>query len=161
MDVRYTFADLPLTPFLELRANAISGDGNPADGTLGTFNAMFPKGKYFGEIGLIGPSNLVNLHPSLGIDLGSGWSLSGAAVFYWRESLGDGVYGAPGNLLRPSAGSLERYIGTQADVVLGWEPTRNLSLEVAYSVFKPGRFINDTGSAQTVHFLGFETLFRF
>jgi hypothetical protein len=106
---------------------------------------LFPKGKYFGEIGLIGPANLINLHPIAGIDLGSGWSLSAAAVFYLRESLGDGVYGAPGNLLRASTGSRERYIGTQADVVLGWEPTRTLSFEVAYSVFEPGPFIKETG----------------
>jgi hypothetical protein len=53
-DVRYTFAGLPLEPFVGLRANAISGDRNPSDHRLGTFNALFPKGKYFGEVGLIG-----------------------------------------------------------------------------------------------------------
>jgi hypothetical protein len=160
-DVRYTFADVPLKPYLEMRANVISGDANPNDRTLGTFNALFPRGKYFGEVGLIGPANLINVHPIVGIDLGSGWSLSAAAVFYWRESLGDGVYGAPGNLLRSAGGSRARYIGTQADVVLGWEATRNVSFEVAYSVLEPGQFIKDTGPSKTVHFLGAETLFRF
>ncbi len=160
-DVRYTFVDLPLTPYIEMRANLISGDSTPKDGTLGTFNALFPKGKYFGEIGLIGPANLINLHPIVGIDLGSGWSLSAAAVFYWRANLGDGIYGAPGNLLRPSAGSRERYIGTQADLVLAWEPTRTLSFEVAYSTFKPGPFIEETGPQRRVHFFGAETMFRF
>jgi Alginate export len=160
-NARYTFAELSLKPYLEMRANIISGDRNPNDGTLGTFNAMFPKGKYFGEIGLIGPANLINLHPIVGIDLGSGWSLSGAAVFYWRESLGDGVYGASGNLLRSADASRARYIGTQADVVLGWEATRNLSFGVAYSMFEPGQFIKDTGPSKTVHFVGAEMLFRF
>jgi len=151
-DVRYTFADMPLKPYVELRANVISGDASPNDRTLGTFNALFPRGKYFGEIGLIGPANLINVHPILGIDLGSGWTLSAAGVFYWRESLGDGIYGAPGNLLRSAEGSRSRYIGTQADVVLGWEATRNLSFEVSYSVFDPGPFIKDTGPSKTVHF---------
>jgi hypothetical protein len=160
-DVRYTFADVPLKPYLGMRANVISGDKNPNDGTLGTFNPLFPRGKYFGEIGLIGPANLINVHPSVGIDLGSGWTLSGAAVFYWRESLGDGVYGAPGNLLRPAGESKARYIGTQGDLVLGWEATRNLSFEVAYSAFEPGEFIKDTGPSRTVHFVGMEALFRF
>jgi hypothetical protein len=104
---------------------------------------------------------LINLHPIVGIDLGSGWSLSAASVFYWRESLGDGIYGAPGNLLRPSAGSRERYIGTQADLVLTWEPTRTLSFELAYSTFKPGPFIEETGPQRRVHFFGAETMFRF
>jgi Alginate export len=160
-DVRYTFADVPLKPYLELRANAISGDANPNDRTLGTFNALFPRGKYFGEIGQVGPANLINVHPVIGIDLGYGWSLSGALVFYWRESLGDGVYGTAGNLLRPSRDSRSRYIGTQADVVLGWEAARNLSFEMSYSIFEPGQFIKDTGPSKTVHFIGAETLFRF
>lgn len=160
-DVRYTFFDLWLKPFVGMRANVISGDRNPNDHTLGTFNALFPRGKYFGEIGLIGPANLINVHPNVGFDLGSGWSLGAAAVFYWRESLRDGVYGAPGNLLRSANGSRARYIGTQADVVLGWEATRNLSFELAYSVFEPGQFVKDTGPSKTVHFVGWETIAKF
>jgi hypothetical protein len=160
-DVRYTFADVPRKPYVEMRANIISGDANPNDRTLGTFNALFPRGKYFGELGLIGPANLINVHPIVGVGLGSGWTLSGAAICYWRESLGDGVYGAPGNLLRSAGSSRARYIGTQADVVLGWEGTRNLSFQFAYSVFEPGQFLKDTGPSKTAHFVGAETAFRF
>jgi hypothetical protein len=160
-NIRYSFAALPLKPFLELRANAISGDRNPNDGSLNTFNAMFPKGKYFGEIGLIGPANLLNLHPIAGIDLGRGWSLRGAAVFYWRESLEDGVYSNPGQLIRASDGSRARYIGTQGEVVLGWSPARGVDLELAYAAFEPGRFIAETGPAKTVHFVGAEMQLRY
>jgi hypothetical protein len=160
-DTRYTFADVPLKPYIELRANAISGDRDPNDTDLNSFNAMFPKGKYFGEIGLIGPRNLLNLHPVIGVDLGQGWSLRGAAVFFWRESLGDGVYDNPGNLLRASGDSRARYIGTQSEVVLGWTPVRGIEIEVAYSEFEPGRFIEETGPSKTVRFIGAEIQLRF
>lgn len=160
-DTSYTFQDLPLRPRLGLKANIISGDRDPDDPALQTFNPFFPKGKYFGEAGLIGPSNLINLHPSLTLDLGSGWTLGTAAILYWRQSLRDGVYGVAGNLLRPAGASRSRYIGTQADVVLGWEVSRNLSFEAAYSVFRPGGFIRDTGRADTVHFFGLEALWRY
>ena len=159
-ETRYTFASLPLRPFVELKANVISGDGGPG-GRLGTFNALFPKGKYFGEIGLIGPANLINLHPVAGISLRSGWSLSGAAVFYWRQSLDDGVYGSPGNLVRPAGGSRARYVGTQAEVTLGWEASENISLETSYSQFRPGRFLDETVPGETVHFVGGEIQFRY
>lgn len=160
-DTRYTFRDLPLLPFIELKANVISGDHDRRDGTLGTFNALFPRGKYFGEIGLLGPYNLINLHPVVGIELGSGWSLSAAGVFYWRESLADGIYGNPGNLLRPAGASRARYIGTQGEVVLGWEATRNISFEASYAVFEPGRFIAETGPSKLVQFVGAEVQMRF
>lgn len=160
-DASYTFQDAPLRPRLGLKANIISGDRDPGDPALQTFNVFFPKGKYFGEAGLIGPSNLLNLHPSLTLDLGAGWTLGAAAIFYWRQSLQDGVYGVAGNLLRPASGSRKRYIGTQADLVLGWEVSRHLSFEAAYSVFRPGSFIRETGPADTVHFFGLEALWRY
>ena len=160
-DVRYTFDDVRLRPRLGLKAAIITGDRDPDDPELQTFNVYFPWGKYFGEAGLIGPSNLIDLHPSLTLDLGSGWSVAAAVIFYWRESLEDGVYGVAGNVLRPAGESRERYIGTQGDVVLGWEVSRQLSFEVAYSVFRPGDFIRDTGRSDTVHFIGLEALWRY
>ena len=48
-DTGYTVKALPFTPRLGLKANIISGDDNPHDASLQTFNALFPKGKYFGE----------------------------------------------------------------------------------------------------------------
>jgi Alginate export len=160
-DTGYTFEDVTFSPRVGLKANIISGDRNPNNPDLQTFNAMFPRGKYFGEIGLIGPYNLINVHPNLALHLNDQWTLSGAAVFYWRESLGDGIYDTAGGLVRPSDNSRARYVGTQADVVLGWEPTRWFSAELAYSVFVPGRFIKDTGPSKTAHFLGFETVVKF
>ncbi|WP_445504080.1 alginate export family protein [Microvirga sp. G4-2] len=160
-DTGYTFEDVTFSPRVGLRANIISGDRNPNNPDLQTFNALFPKGKYFGEIGLVGPSNLINVHPNLTLHLNDQWTLSGAAVFYWRESLGDGIYDNGGGLVRPSDDSRARYIGTQADVVLGWEPTRWFSAELAYSVFVPGQFIKDTGPSKTAHFAGFETVLKF
>jgi hypothetical protein len=71
----------------------------------------------------------LNLHPIVGADLGGGWSIYGAAVFYWRESLGDGIYDNPGNLIRASDGSRARYVGTQGDVVLEWEMARFVTLQ--------------------------------
>jgi hypothetical protein len=46
-----------------LQADAISGD-NGQRGTLGTLNASFPRGAYFGpKFALIGPANLLSLQP--------------------------------------------------------------------------------------------------
>nr|WP_206079032.1 alginate export family protein [Mesorhizobium camelthorni] len=160
-DTGYTFTNLIFSPRVGLRANIISGDRNPYNPDLQTFNPLFPRGKYFGEIGLIGPSNLIDVHPNLMFHLNDQWTLSGAAVFYWRESLDDGIYDAGGGLVRPSGGSRSRYIGTQADVVLGWEPVRSFSAELSYSVFVPGQFIKDTGPSKTAHFVGFETVVKF
>jgi hypothetical protein len=157
----YTFEDLPLSPRLGLKANIISGDNNPDDADLQTFNPLFPKGKYFGELTLLGPENLINLHPTLDLQLGDGWSLGGAAMLYWRESTGDGIYDVGGNLIRGDGGSDAHFIGTQGEVVLSYEYNRNLNAMVSYSQFYPGAFIDDTGPSKTVHFIGAEMQFQF
>ena len=64
-DTGYTIAALPTQPRLGLRANVTSGDRDPLDSDLETFNPLFPRGSYFGEASLIGPQNHMDLHPAL------------------------------------------------------------------------------------------------
>ena len=157
----FSAVTMPLKPAFRLRANIASGDGDPDDGRLGTFNPMFPKGKYFGELSPIGPYNIINLHPSVDLDLGRGVSLGLASVFYWRESRNDGVYDVPGNLIRRGDASDARFIGTQGEGVLSWQASDILSFAVSLSAFFPGSFIRQSGPAETIRMIGFETMFRF
>jgi Alginate export len=90
-----------------------------------------------------------------------GWSLGGAAVWYWRESTGDGIYDVGGNVIRDDGGSDERFIGTQGEVVLNYEFNRNLNAMVSYSRFYPGAFIDDTGPSKIVDFVGTEINLQF
>ncbi|MBB5986698.1 alginate export family protein [Sphingobium lignivorans] len=148
-------------PRLRLRANIASGDRDPADGRLGTFNAMFPKGKYFGELSPIGPRNIMNIHPSIDADLGSNVTVEVSAIAYWRFSRADGVYDVPGQLVRPSGAASARHIGNQAEISLGWQATPILGFAASASIFQPGNFIRQTGSAQTIQMIGLEAMLRF
>ncbi|MBL8801020.1 MAG: alginate export family protein [Planctomycetes bacterium] len=146
---------------LGLRANVISGDDDPTDDVLGTFQAMFPRGKYFGEMGLIGPANLVNLHPSFELRLSERWSLFLAGVLYWRQSESDGAYGLAGELLEPGAGSDSRYIGTQLDLGFEFAATSCLSVAFGVSALLPGGFMEDRGRDDAVLFAGGELALTF
>jgi hypothetical protein len=150
-----------IDPFtLRLRADIISGDHDPSDRTLQTFNPLFPKGKYFGELTPLGPSNIMNLHPGIDIDLAHHLTLGLAAIGYWRESLGDGIYGIAGNVLRDGRGSNARHIGNQQELVLNWHPHPLFNILASYSLFEPGEFIRQTGPANTIHMIGFEATWR-
>jgi hypothetical protein len=156
-----SFPDAPLQPDLTLRFNVVSGDRDPADNHLGTFNALFPKGKYFGELSPVGPYNLVNLHPALGLQLLPTISAGLAAAAFWRYSRGDGVYDIPGNLIRAAGDSRARFIGAEVEATLAWQASAELELSASLSAFRPGVFMRETGSAQTIHMLGLESNFRF
>ncbi len=165
-DTGYTWEHAALSPRVALKANLISGDTDPDDDTLGTFNAMFPRGGYFGEIGVIGPANLINLHPSLDLNLRRDLMLTLDCLFFWRYSEDDGIYNAPGALIRPNrtpggGASSERYVGTQPSVILTYRPTDQLLFIGTYTLFLPGGYIDDTGPDETISFVRLEAQFRF
>lgn len=139
----------------------MSGDRDPEDRRMGTFNAMFTTGKYFGDIGQLGPANLYNLRPNFILELTPAWKFSGALTFFWRQSLNDGIYGPALNLLRTDGSSHARYVGTQFETALDWLVNRNLSFRFVYLFFKPGRFIEETGPAKTVQFVQGNVTFKY
>lgn len=155
--IRYAPKVTQLEPVFSLQFNTISGDRNRNDSKLGTFNAMFPKLKYFGETGVISPANLFDLHPAVSIGLAEGVRLKADVQFLWRYSVDDGVYGAGGRLLRSGAGSDARYVSTQYELGAEIESGENLTCNAFYAVITPGRFIQDTGASEVIHFVGLET----
>jgi len=151
-DIGYTAHALPLEPRLGLKADIISGNRDPDGRTLGTFNALFPRGAYFGEIALIGPANLIDVHPALDLRLTRDLILTGTWDIFWRESRRDGIYNSALALLRSGQKSRDRFIGHQAEVQLEWRIDRHLSLTVNYAHFFAGPFLKDTGPAHDVDY---------
>jgi alginate export protein len=64
-DTGHTWNDAPLQPRLGLRANVASGDDDPNDDVLETFNPLYPRGNYFNELATLGPRNFFDVHPFL------------------------------------------------------------------------------------------------
>lgn len=157
----YRWADASFQPALRLRANYVSGDRDPSDHKLGTFNALFPKGKYFGELSPIGPYNVANISPTLSLDLGGGVGLELTAAAYWRASRSDGLYDVPGQLIREGAASRARFVGAQAEAAVTWVVDERLALSTSLSVFAPGRFLRETGPSEAIGMIGAEALWAF
>jgi len=160
-EITRTFPKAQLAPHVVLRVSVVSGDKRSGDHRLGTFNAMFPKGKYFGELSPVGPTNIVSANPLLAFSLGRNVAASIAGMAYWRYSLGDGVYDVPGNLIRSPGKATARFIGKEAEGMVAWQATPELELSTSLSAFAPGNFIRQTGVAKTIVMLGVESNFRF
>ncbi|KQM13410.1 hypothetical protein ASE49_13180 [Novosphingobium sp. Leaf2] len=160
-EIGRAFPKAPLAPDAVLRINVVSGDTRPGDGRLGTFNALFPKGKYFGELSPVGPTNIINVNPRVAMALSPKVSASLAGMAYWRYARSDGVYDIPGNLIRAPGTATARFIGKEAEATLAWQTMPELELSTSFSVFAPGGFIRQTGPAKTITMLGFESNFRF
>lgn len=160
-EVGHRFRQAPWQPQVSLTTDVISGDADPNDRTLGTFNPLFPRGKYFGALSPIGPRNLIHVRPTVTVyphpDVAV--SLSGAA--YWRQSLADGIYAIPGNVVRSGDGSDARFIGKQVELTVAWQASPELNLSVSVGAFVPGAFIRETGPAETITMFSGMANYRF
>jgi hypothetical protein len=159
--VGYTFRHLRFSPRAGLKANIISGDKNPNDRDIETFNPLFPKAKYFGELTPLGPQNLINGHLDLSLSLTDKWKLLFSVVPYWRYSSEDAIYDIGGNIVRPGGGSTAPFIGVVWEPVLSYQFSRILEGLISYSQFFAGDFIKETGPDRTIRFVTLELLFKF
>jgi len=143
IDIGYTFEQLKFKPSLNLRNDYISGDQKAGDGNLQTFNPLYPKGGYFGFNPLIGPSNLIDLHPYLVMTMSEKLSLQADVVLNWRYAKGDGIYRPSGNFNTAGSVSDQRFIGTAYLLSADYRFNSMLSASVGGQYFKVGSFIKD------------------
>jgi Alginate export len=142
----YTFQGVPFSPRIGLNADVISGDRNLHDGTLGTFNPLFPKLPYFSEANLAAPANLIDVQPNLtvtpvkNVTLTIGWNP------LWKAAEADAFYGGPAiTPVAATAGGTGRYIGQQVSTTLTWTPTKHLTFGGTYVSYTPGKRIEQAG----------------
>ena len=159
-DTGYTFKSLPWSPRLGFKANLASGDGNPNDGRLATFNALFPKQPYFSEASIIAPANIIDVHPSLSAELGANVTATVDWNWFWKQRAADAVYAPPGRPLVRAGQSDSRMIGHQANVELEWEFNAHASLTLYYSHFFAGSAVTEAGG-HDVDFFGSWMAFSF
>ncbi|MBW8724325.1 MAG: alginate export family protein [Inquilinus limosus] len=139
----YTFGDTPWQPRLGLQVDAASGDARAGDGTLGTFNPLFPNGYYFSLGGYTGYSNLIHVKPSVTVKPVDGLSLTAAIGLLWRETTADAVYTQPNAPVVGTAGQGDAWTG-------------------AYGQFRADYAFNAnlTGAVEAVHYQVGDTLRR-
>ncbi len=133
----------PLT--LRLRAAIASGDRQPGDSVNNSFDPLYPKAQYFGELSPVGPRNMINLHPGIDLELGERLTVSATAIAYWRHRRGDGVYDLSGAPLHGPGGPARR-IGSQIEVGAEWRVRPRLSVSGTLAQFRPAHAIG--GSTQ-------------
>lgn len=124
----YTLSQ-PWKPRLGLRLDIGSGDKDPTDGTLGTFNPMFPKGAYFNETGLMSWGNLVALRSSLGVTPRKDVSLEASYVVHRRWTGADAIYLQPLVPLAAAGADRSKDVGDAVQLDGAWQVNRNLKLQ--------------------------------
>jgi hypothetical protein len=137
IDIGYEFAGIPLPLRIGFKADAASGDRDPDDHKLGTFNPLFPKLSYFSEANLATPANLLDLQPNLRLSLTDRWSVYASWNGLWKHEPADAFYAPP---LRPVDGttlSKSREIGWQGSLLIEWQVMEQLEFAATFVQFEP------------------------
>jgi Alginate export len=149
-----------MRPRLGVRADITSGDRDRDDRTLGTFNAMFPRGAYFGYIASAGPANHIDLNPQ--IDLHAGRIVITANwLAFWRHELADGIYTMTAQVLRSGERTHSRLVGHSPGIGVTWRVSPRVTVIGHASAFTAGPFIHETGNTADSTFMRASVSYRF
>jgi hypothetical protein len=159
-DTGYTFP-VATAPRFALKANITSGDRNPDTDSLQTFNALFPRGAYFGEPALIGPANLIDLHPTFEFSPVPSVRAYADWDWFWRQTTTDGIYSVAMAPQRPGTQSNERFVGSQVEVGCAWQLQRHVELTAVYAHFFAGPYLKDTGVDDDLDYVSVWATFKF
>jgi hypothetical protein len=141
-----------LSPRFGFRAAALSGDRNPSNHTLGTFNSIYEKGPYYSYAELFARRNLIALQPSADLKLARSVSLTINPAFFWRESTSDGLYSIGDTVIVSGLKTNARYIATQASAQVQWRMTRNLTWFTEFGHFFPGEFLKQATPGRNLNY---------
>lgn len=123
----YTFTGIGWSPRFGFQIDAASGDRHLADGTVGTFNPLFPNGYYVTLSGYTGYTNFIHVKPSLTLTPANSVKLVAAIGMLWRQTTNDAIYAQPDIPVPGTAGEPGRRSSTYGQLQLNWNATRSLA----------------------------------
>ncbi|QNA45921.1 alginate export family protein [Lacibacter sediminis] len=158
-NLQYHFRKLKLKPVAGLKTELISGDVLAGDNRINTFNPLFPRGAYFGLVALIGPVNLIDIHPSIEIELCKGLLFIADYDLFWRYSQADGIYGPNAELIYPAGSG--KYIGDQLGLSFDIVPSQHVSISPEFTFFRAGKYLKDVSPGKNIIFSAITLQFKY
>lgn len=154
-DGGYTFGETPWKPRIGAGIDWASGDKNPFDRKVETFDSLFQAGhKYFGYIDLIGRQNVLDIYANvMTTPITDKVKTETWYHCFWLDSDTDALYnvaGVPGR--RDRSGHSGTELGQELDITVTWTLDVHSSILIGYSHFWDGTFIRRTGPDQDVDF---------
>jgi len=158
--IGYRFTHLRGQPRLALSANVASGDDDPDDRHLGTFNPLYPNLTYFEEAAILAPQNFYNIEPEISWRVTSKLGVALDWNFFWRLEGNDAVYVRGLTPLPATAGTKGHFVAHVPSVSIDYQWNRHLKLDLSYSYLFARNVITDAGG-DDVRFLKLQLEWKF
>jgi hypothetical protein len=148
----------PLKPRIFVDYNYGTGDRDPNDGKVETFQNLFPTNhKWYGFIDAFSWQNIHNPQVTFQVSPTSTTVVRLDHHTFWLAQTDDAWYRANGvarvRPLNAAARAADRYVGQEVDLTATWKVNRNVSLQAGYSHFFSGAYVRQTGNRADADFL--------
>lgn len=154
VELGYTLAEIPMRPRMYARYDYATGDDNPEDDKVTTFNQLFALGHaYFGYIDVVGRQNIEDV--SFGALC---WPVEKKVQvkvdyhIFSRAEREDALYNAGGSVVRKGTDGESKDIGSEIDLTLTYKFSREFTAWAGYSHFFAGDFIAESGPDEDTDF---------
>ena len=152
----YTF-NIGWMPRFGLEYNYASGDRDPSDREVETFQNLFPTNhKFYGYMDAFSWQNMHEVAASLKTQPLKQVIVQVDYHAFWIASNDDVWYRANGitavRPLSPTARTASSYEGSEVDLTVIWNVRKELTMQAGYSHFFAGEYLGDTGAQDDADF---------
>ncbi len=152
----YTF-DVAWKPRLSVEYNYASGDNNPTDGDIETFQNLFPTNhKFYGIMDVTAWQNMQQVMAAVTVQPHKTVNVQTNYRAFFIASTDDVWYRANGvtpvRPLNAAARDAGKYEGSQVEIVATWTPVKYLQFQAGYAHFFAGNYLEDTGASSDADF---------
>ena len=149
--------DISWKPRLGAEYNFASGDSDPLDREVETFQNLFPTNhKLYGYADFFSWQNIHNAALSLKAQPCKAVTAQVDYHAFWLASTDDSWYRANGvttvRPLTPAARAADNYVGSEIDFTVTWNVRKELAIQAGYSHFFAGGYLRDTGASDDANF---------
>jgi hypothetical protein len=144
----------PWSPRLFAEYNYASGDHDPTDGDIETFQNLFPSNHpKYGFMDLFSWQNMHNPELSLKAKPCKQVGLEADFHWFWLADTNDAWYRANGTTkVRPITPGAPNYVGSEIDLLITYQPIKSLVFWAGYSHFFAGSYLSATGPSDDADF---------
>lgn len=140
----YTFSNAWLKPTVGARLFMASGNDNPKQGSIGTFDAMQPaNGPMFGYGGFLTWQNMIAFGPEFSTSPAKKLSVDAYVMPVWKQTRSDYIYRSGGFVLPGTNNVPSRFEGTTLITNWQWNVNKYVTLIAQYQYFKAGAAIHE------------------
>lgn len=132
-------------PRLFAEYNYATGDNNPTDNKVRTFDVIYPSAHLkWGETDQVGWRNIHDVRGGFEIAPRKSWTASANYHSYWLANTHDSLYAANGSVVIPRvvAGTAGKWVGQEADVQGSYKFADGIEVGAGVGHIFPGTFIN-------------------